>query len=161
MPQVSRPLEERFADRVVVRDDGCHEWIGARCPAGYGTICIADASHPKRGYTVRAHRLALAWKLGVDVRSLTVVRHSCDRRWCVNEDYLSDGTVQDNADDMTSRRRSARRYDDDLVNLIRRWWDIGTKPRIIAEVLDVPNGTVHHIGKRERQAHVPEYVRGG
>jgi hypothetical protein len=92
-------LAIRFAEKVKPQRNGCHNWIGALMPNGYGQI------HSK-GKTAYAHRVA--WELvHGEVPESAYVLHSCDNRRCVNVAHLWLGSFQDNMDDMTNKMRHA------------------------------------------------------
>jgi hypothetical protein len=38
--RVSRPTEERFAEKVLATESGCWEWLGYRQPNGYGRFGV-------------------------------------------------------------------------------------------------------------------------
>lgn len=78
----------------------CVEWPGSKDAGGYGRLWV-------HGKYVRAHRVALALHLGVDVKSLGVVRHTCDNPGCVNVQHLLNGTIADNNRDRAERGRSS------------------------------------------------------
>lgn len=95
----ARPLALRFAEKVKPHKSGCHHWIGAIMPNGYGQIHA-------NGRTAYAHRVA--WELANGpVPDGAFVLHSCDNRRCVNLGHLRLGSFQDNMDDMTDRLRHA------------------------------------------------------
>jgi hypothetical protein len=90
-----RPLSERFAAKVAIRENGCHEWTGHVAPNGYGQI-------NKDGKAAYAHRVA--YELAYGPTDLYVL-HKCDNRKCVNPQHLFSGTFQDNMDDMVAKGR--------------------------------------------------------
>lgn len=105
MAYPSRPLADRFWEKVIKADGGCWNWVGARQQFGYGTIFVQKIA----GKTVldRAHRVS--WKLHNGEIPLGIfVLHHCDNPRCVRPDHLYLGTVQDNTDDRQSRNRWKR-----------------------------------------------------
>lgn len=71
-------------------DDSCWQWNAAKLDSGYGVFGV-------RKRVFLAHRVAFRLANGRDPRE--VVRHECNNPSCVNPSHLSDGTMQDNADD--------------------------------------------------------------
>lgn len=95
----SRPLAQRFCEKVVIRESGCHEWVGHIQPNGYGQVRA-------NGKTTYAHRVA--WELANGpLPDGVYVLHACDNRCCVNPAHLRVGSFQDNMDDMTAKKRHA------------------------------------------------------
>jgi len=93
---------ERLAKKILIREDGCHEWIGKRFKNAYGQIGIA--LEPKKTRYFLAHRVA--WELARGpIPDELMVLHRCDHPWCVNVEHLFLGTAQDNIDDMISKGR--------------------------------------------------------
>lgn len=88
---------------------------------GYGTTRINNKP-------IKLHRLAYLFAVGLSEDHILglVVRHTCDNPRCINPQHLTVGTVQDNADDKTSKGRQAQGTDfksskltDDDVRCIR------------------------------------------
>lgn len=70
---------ERFYRRVVFGpDEHCAIWTGAISDDGYGTF---SATRSGRERTVKAHRFAVAYQLGIPVQFGQVIEHAvCDTR---------------------------------------------------------------------------------
>lgn len=80
-------------------DGRCWMWEGA-VKAGYGRV-------ETDGRSVPAHRFS--WELaGHRIEPGLVLRHTCDRRRCVNPAHLLPGTKQDNTNDMVRRGRQVK-----------------------------------------------------
>ncbi len=95
----SRPLAQRFCEKVAVRESGCHEWTGHIQPNGYGQVRA-------NGTAAYAHRVA--WEMANGpIPAGGYVLHTCDNRRCVNPAHLRVGSFQDNMDDMTAKKRHA------------------------------------------------------
>jgi hypothetical protein len=79
----------------------CWLWTGANNKTGpYGVFWWDGA----QGY---AHRYALGLKLGRPVKGVTL--HACDVTLCVNfEEHITEGTQQQNVDDMVRKDRHTR-----------------------------------------------------
>lgn len=92
------PAEERFAAFVVEAGTGCHLWIGARLPSGYGFMNVDG--RPKLATHVSLEREGRRRP-----SHNHFALHSCDTPACVNPDHLSWGTQADNMADQQSKGR--------------------------------------------------------
>lgn len=75
----------------------CINWPGARDKKGYGYVSIG-------GKMKRAHRVALAKKLGRELTRDEQTLHSCHNPSCVNPTHLRVGTVAENNREARARR---------------------------------------------------------
>jgi hypothetical protein len=91
-------LAERFAKYTRPSKNGCVEWTGAQCGAGYGQIRLGGAKKPRIG----AHRAAWIMAHGPIPPGMFVC-HRCDNKLCVAEDHLFLGSPQDNVDDAVQK----------------------------------------------------------
>lgn len=96
MPRKTRPVEDRFWDKVR-KGEGCWEWTGA-LTQGYGVINLGTGKG-----VMRAHRLSYEINVG-PVGGLWVL-HKCDNPPCVRPDHLFLGDVQANNQDMLGKGR--------------------------------------------------------
>jgi hypothetical protein len=94
---MKRPTSDRFFEKVVKAENGCHEWNGCLMPNGYGQFHM-------NGKTAYAHRVAYELANGAPS---DFVLHTCDNRKCVNPDHLFSGSFDDNMADMVSKQRQA------------------------------------------------------
>lgn len=86
--------------RVIVQENGCWEWQGARIPEGYGCICGTNGLSKMES----THRLS--WRLFYGpIPNGILVLHKCDNPPCCNPDHLFLGTHGDNARDRSSKKR--------------------------------------------------------
>ena len=93
------PIEERILARIEQRDDGCHEFTGAKDTDGYGRV-------KDSGVGVAVHRWMWERKNG-PIPSGKHVLHSCDNPACVNVNHLHLGTHDDNMREKAMRGRSS------------------------------------------------------
>lgn len=96
-----RTLKQRFWAKVDrCGDDECWEWQGyLKLEKPYGRFRVFGKMH-------QAHRVAWHLAYGAIPDDLFVCHH-CDNHACVNPAHLWLGTVQDNANDMVRKGRSA------------------------------------------------------
>lgn len=82
-----KTAEERFAEKWVADENGCHVWTAGKAGNGYGSFWL--------GRTRLAHRVAWEWAKGhiPDGRQLD---HLCRNRSCVNVDHLEPVTCREN-----------------------------------------------------------------
>jgi len=97
---MKRPIKERFLEKVVKQDSGCHEWAGSLAKNGYGNF-------HKDGKTHYSHRIA--WEIEHGEEPSDYVLHKCDNRKCVNPSHLFLGTAKENTQDMIRNNRMSRR----------------------------------------------------
>ena len=128
---------ERFASFVNFSKGkgGCDLWIGALDGGGYGRFYKGGKLHP-------SHKIA--WMIAYGEietehvtdsagreQPLTILRHKCDIRNCVNPEHLILGTQQDNVNDMIERNRQS--------------WDLDYCPQGHKYIKE---NTYYHQGKR-------------
>jgi hypothetical protein len=95
--------EERFWLKVDIRgEDECWPWTGG-LNRGYGWFRIGGM-YTGRGE--RAHRWVLEKKLDRPIKKGHEALHSCDFKPCCNPKHISEGTQQQNLQDMRDRGRS-------------------------------------------------------
>ena len=83
----------------------CWVWTGST-DVGYGKI--ETWSRLTGASSIKAHRLALEMKLGRPLLPGMKALHHCDKKGCVRDTHLYEGTTQDNSDDAVERDRMLR-----------------------------------------------------
>jgi hypothetical protein len=108
MPRSSRPLADRFWEKVIqAGPDDCWLWLGAKRYGGYGVIGAGGAGGGR--HMVATHvSLLLA---GVAVPDGMHVLHRCDNPSCVNPKHLWLGSREDNMRDASRKGRMAMGVD--------------------------------------------------
>lgn len=103
MPVKSRPLAERFWEKVVINTDGCWGWTGAIDPkTGYGRIGAGGRGTGVKGAHVVSYELHYG-----PVPEGKEVCHRCDNRSCPRPGHLFAGTRSDNMKDCFAKARGA------------------------------------------------------
>jgi hypothetical protein len=141
------------------------KWLianGTRVPAPHGhkvDCLISHLSPNAKGYIpigfgravkMRAHRV-IFFCFNPTVDPSRMVLHSCDRRNCIEQTHLFDGTAKDNTQDMMMKSRNKyilpnnQKVDPVLVQLLA---DEGMTGAAIAEKLGVSTSSIsNYIGK--------------
>jgi hypothetical protein len=83
--------------------DACWPWIAGVNAHGYGKIHLAPGVS-----AALANRVALAFKLGRDLRPGRFACHTCDNPACVNPAHLYEGNALTNNRDALNRGRAVR-----------------------------------------------------
>jgi len=99
----SEKFKKRFWSAVstVETEDGCLEWKLSCNADGYGKV---DFEGKMNG----AHRIAFQLFNKRLIAEGLHILHKCDNRKCCNPIHLSEGTHQENMDDMISKNRQAK-----------------------------------------------------
>ncbi len=113
---IDRSVAQKFIDRAR-RDGDCLLFEAELDADGYG---VFRQQRDKVKYKFKAHRIAY-WMEHGDLPGL--VRHTCDRRNCIEPTHLLPGTYVDNIRDKIDRGRARGRLSTDLLP------DIPRRPR--------------------------------
>ena len=111
----SRPIEERFWERIEKIEGGCWLYGGAQYGNKYGLIGVT--TNPVKNIT--AHRFSYILHKGEIARG-QVICHTCDVRNCVNPDHMYAGTHEDNTRDIVERKRNVGRVGVRVVSRVGR-----------------------------------------
>lgn len=79
--------EERFWNRVLIRESGCWEWGGGKDSHGYGAFSLARTERGKLNKTIRAHEFSYLYCVGPKPRGKEL-DHLCRNPLCVNPAHL-------------------------------------------------------------------------
>lgn len=133
---------ERFLEKVLPVESGCHEWQSTIHRDGYGKFWFA-------GKQMAAHRVAYLLQVGEIPERLHIL-HKCDNRKCVNPEHLYAGTPKQNTRDKIERNgwHGNMRYPFAIVERARTLYREGMTQQEIADLL----GTT--------QTQVSRYIRG-
>jgi len=155
---------ERLLSRTV-EGPVVKEFLGPCLDCLYATN---DSGYPlvwdvAKGYSVSAHRLMLAHKLGRPIKDGYCSLHHCDRPRCVRPEHLYEGTNLQNIKDRDSRgrtahltgeRNAASRLTVQQVQEIRELHSQGVLQYKIAEMFGVSRGHICTIISYKRWRHV-------
>jgi hypothetical protein len=100
----SRPIEERFWEKVKKQKNGCWIWTGATSSNGYGHL------RQKNQKAISTHRFSWILHRGKVPKGKQVL-HDCpkrDNRRCVNPAHLWLGSCKENMEDKVAKGRAAR-----------------------------------------------------
>lgn len=100
--RATRPLMDRFIEKLLVMPNGCWEWTGCITKGergGYGRISIGNRK------LALAHRVAYELYVGPIPEGLTL-DHLCRVRHCVNPTHLEPVTQRENC--LRGESRAAR-----------------------------------------------------
>jgi hypothetical protein len=93
----------------VEKTDNCWIWTAGKNHDGYGMFWLD-------GRNQKAHRVAYQLTKGSISEGL-VLLHKCDNPFCVNPDHLTEGTRQENTQDMVNKGRHLHGTDHPLSKL--------------------------------------------
>lgn len=151
-------LEERFWKKVDKKsEEECWFWNASKNQHGYGLIGKKTDSGWK---PIPAHRLSYKINCG-EIETGNVVMHSCDNRSCVNPNHLSQGSYQENTQDMLEKGRDNYAKGENANSKLKRKEVIDIKERSfeesfrsIAEEYDVSTSTIYDIKNNLTWTHI-------
>ena len=153
----SRPLAERFAEKVDVRGaTECWPWRASVNGKGYGTIGSGD----KR--VLLAHRVAYEAAIGPIPAGMCVC-HDCGDRRCCNPSHLRLGTNAETMADTVAKGRqcsgeknASAKLTEETVREIRILCAGGMTQAAAARQFGINHSTVNAIVRRKSWQHVPD-----
>ena len=151
--------EQRFWEKVDIVDGQCWDWLGSIDADGYGWFSC-------KGKTIMSHRYSAILKYA-EIDGM-MVRHTCDRRICVNPEHLILGTAQDNSNDMKERGRQAggekqhqaNLTDEQAREVLSKYATAKTEGKTygvlerIAKEYNVPKQAIYRITSRQTYKHL-------
>lgn len=153
------PARRRFQENVVVRPNGCWEWTGTFSSSGYGLIGF-------QGRSIGAHVFSFWQVHGRFPAEGLEILHSCDNRWCVASQHLSEGTHAQNMADAYARERRtptrilgtaqvSAKLDEERVRQIRASYaEGGLTYKELAQEHGVSIKVIFNVVKRKTWRHV-------
>lgn len=140
---MTRPLADRFWEKVQRTEDGCWPWTGATYPFGYGAI---GRGHMR---VEAAHRVSWELHHGPIPAGLKVL-HRCDNPPCVNPEHLFLGTQADNMRDKQLKGRARKRLTTaQVVDILARHTE---SHAALAREYGVTRQAVYWVRKQARMA---------
>jgi len=143
MGRKSRPLQERFEEKVAVPEDPtqCWIWKGAGTGDGYGRIVM---SYKKAILAHRASWMIYRYPIPDEMHVLHICNNGAGG--CVNPDHLYIGTEHDNAKDRVRAGNNAtQKLTVEDVAAIRVRLEAGETQRSIASSFGVCRSAIGHI----------------
>ena len=148
-----RPIEERFFDKVIKKDENsCWNWIGAKTGGrpsnpGYGTISLNCKD-------ISVHRFSYEFHNGEKIPEGTCVCHKCDNPLCVNPKHLFLGSYYVNTHDAVCKNRMAfgtkhgrAKLTENQVRLIRKLRKRGFSGLHLEKMFGVNHVTIYRLCK--------------
>jgi hypothetical protein len=153
-------LAAKFWLRVDARSapKECWPWTGGGDKRGYGQL-----NWPVMGRWVRlkAHRVAFALWNDVDVSTVALLRHTCNRPSCCNPLHLVPGTQSENMEDaraagtmIVGEAHKLAKLTGELVRAARDAAARGESVGALAGAIGVSAGTLHKAVRRETWKHI-------
>lgn len=148
-------IKNRFWSKVkIAAESECWEWTASK-HQGYGMFMF-------KGRARNAHRMAYMFAHG-DIPVGMFICHHCDNPGCVNPSHLFLGTNADNVRDRTIKDRHQHlkgsqhgraKLTEDQARIIRKEYQSGTRPAILARQYGVNRTTITYLGQGKTWKHI-------
>lgn len=123
-------------------------WQGALNTDGYPRVSRLEAATGERSANVKLHRHLYEHMHGVTLRSVDVVRHTCDNPQCIRPEHLVSGSATDNARDRQERGRTSKIVTVKEKQLILSLSLSGEKGTVIAKAIGIDPRRVYYVLKK-------------
>ena len=149
--------ENRFWSKILTGDeDECWECVAMFLNRdGYGQFELNDKN-------IKAHRFSFQLFHNRLIKDNMCICHKCDNPSCVNPHHLSEGTQQDNSNDMVNKGRAAKGEKQHLSKLTEKqvleirakYAKGGTTHRQLAKEYGVFHAVIGNIIRRKTWTHI-------
>jgi len=141
--RITDDVKKRFFDKVIIIDNGCHLWTGAKSTKrgkSYGYFAI-------KCKTITAYRLSWILANNKEIPDGIYICHHCDNSLCVNPEHLFLGTQQDNVTDMVNKNRYGKsaKITKEHVKEIYVLYDRGLSLKEISKYFPISEGNIFKI----------------
>lgn len=139
----TEPKVRRFLDKIRTWPTfDCWLWSGYCDPEGYGRSTTLSSGQ-KVHFAV--HRLMLAAKLNRPLAKIACACHTCDTPACCNPEHLVAADVRWNNTDRAIKGRSATRFSDSEVRVMRQLHLAGVSTHGLAKLYQTSTSTTWRI----------------
>jgi len=123
---MKKSVEDRFAEKFTVLENGCWQWNAFCNPGGYGMFYFA-------GKPCLAHRASYDMHYGITDPKVEIV-HSCHNSKCVNPEHLRIDSHSNNCiDTVKNKKQRTQKITEEQVKEIRIKLKQGISQKKIAD----------------------------